>query len=111
MAAYGEAQAASIANEDNRTFTRLALARLASASLIGLLAGSGLGVTLLEANLDDSGSFYTEYKQLVIRAYTVTLPLFGLGEIHFVMLTGLASGFALLVAEQRLSRQSNQPTS
>jgi Domain of unknown function (DUF1772) len=55
--------------------------RLASTVLIGLLAGSGLGVTLLEAYLDGSPAFYTEYKQLIIDAYTVQLPLLAVGGI------------------------------
>lgn len=59
----------------------MVLSRFTSTVLIGLLAGSGLGVSLLEANLTGSASFYTEYKQLIIRAYTLPLPLLGVGGI------------------------------
>jgi hypothetical protein len=61
--------------------TMLALLRLASVLLVGLLAGSGLGVSLLEASFDGSPGFYTEYKQLIIRAYTLQLPLLAGGGI------------------------------
>ena len=58
----------------------------------------------LHADLDGSQSFYTEYKQLVIRAYTLPLPLLGvacilnpLGAVYFdrrdkviVLLTSVA---------------------
>lgn len=62
-------------------FRLLAWLRRTSAIVAGLLAGAGLGVSLLEAALDGSASFYMEYKQLVIRAYAVPLPLLGVGGI------------------------------
>jgi hypothetical protein len=59
----------------------LVVSRLIAVLLSGLLAGSGLAIALLEANLGGSSSFYTEYKQLVIRAYTIPLPVLGGGSI------------------------------
>jgi uncharacterized membrane protein len=87
----------------------LALSRLMAVLLTGLLAGSGLAITLLEANLGGTSSFYTEYKQLVIRAYTIPLPVLGAGSIlasvaiaflgrRDKMTVRLASTAALLVA-------------
>jgi uncharacterized membrane protein len=36
---------------------------------------------LLETNLTGSASFYTEYKQLIIRAHMLPLPLLGVGGL------------------------------
>jgi uncharacterized membrane protein len=87
----------------------LAISRLTAVLLTGLLAGSGLAISLLEANLGGSSSFYTEYKQLVIRAYTIPLPVLGGGSIlasvaiaflgrRYGMTLWLALAAALLVA-------------
>jgi hypothetical protein len=55
--------------------------RSAALFLTGLLAGSALANYLLESSLNDSVTFDIEYKQLVIRAYTVTLPVLALGGV------------------------------
>jgi hypothetical protein len=60
---------------------KLAIAHFTALLLIGLLAGSSLVNYVLESSLSDSAAFNIEYKQLVIRAYTVALPALGLGGI------------------------------
>lgn len=59
----------------------LATARFTALLLTGLLAGSSLANYLLENSLSEPAAFNIEYKQLVIRAYTVALPVLGLGAL------------------------------
>lgn len=72
---------------------RLAIARFAAVLLIGLLAGSALANFLLEASLGRSAAFNIEYKQVIIRAYTVALPVLGAG--------GIASALAVAYLARR----------
>lgn len=68
----------------------LNILRFAAIVLGGLLVGSGVGLWFIDHKLDGSGAFYTEYKQLVIRAYAVPLPILGFGT------TGLAVAVPVL---------------
>lgn len=53
-------------------------ARFAALLFTGLASGATLCVLLVEPFLGSSGSFYVEYKQMMIRALTVPLPLLGM---------------------------------
>ena len=53
----------------------LLLVRFTSILLAGLVAGATLCVLIVERSLPDSGSFYVLYKQRMIQALTVPLPL------------------------------------
>jgi Domain of unknown function (DUF1772) len=64
----------------------LLLVRIVLLFTAGLLAGSTICVWLLEHAFAGSGTFFTEFKQLEIRAFTV--PLTGIG------LVALLAGFA-----------------
>lgn len=55
----------------------LLFSRFLGLLLIGLAAGAALCVVFIERALGDSGTFYVAYKQLMIRALTVPLPLLG----------------------------------
>src|SRR5689334_20442637 len=56
----------------------LLFARFMGLLLVGLAAGGALCVVFIERCLGDSGTFYVEYKQLMIRSLTLPLPLLGL---------------------------------
>jgi uncharacterized membrane protein len=49
----------------------------------GLLAGATVAVALLEHAFAGSAPFFTEFKQLEIRAFTVPLPAIGLVAVVF----------------------------
>jgi hypothetical protein len=49
----------------------------------GLLAGATVAVALLEHAFAGSAPFFTEFKQLEIRAFTVPLPAIGLVAVLF----------------------------
>ena len=51
-----------------------ATVRFVALFAIGLAAGGALCILLLERSPPGSPSFYTEYKQVAIRALTVPLP-------------------------------------
>ena len=53
----------------------LLLGRFMSLLLVGLVAGATLCVLLVERSLPDSASFYVLYKQRMIQALTIPLPL------------------------------------
>lgn len=53
----------------------LLAARFFGLLLVGSAAGAALCVLLVERGLGDSGSFYVVFKQMMIRALTVPLPL------------------------------------
>jgi hypothetical protein len=75
--------------------TMLALLRLASDLSIGPLAGSGLGVSLFEANLDGSPGFYGDWEMVRDRWRTANLIRSAAAIIGFVLL------LILLVGERR----------
>jgi Domain of unknown function (DUF1772) len=73
----------------------LLLVRLVMLFAAGLLAGSTICVWLLEHSFAGTGAFFTEFKQLEIRAFTA--PLSGIGLV--ALLAGLAH--AALVRRSR----------
>jgi uncharacterized membrane protein len=64
----------------------LALVRFVLLFTSGVLAGATVCVWLLEHTLDGSGAFFTEFKQLEIRAFTAPLSAIGL----IALISGLA---------------------
>ncbi|HEX2443019.1 MAG TPA: DUF1772 domain-containing protein [Vicinamibacterales bacterium] len=59
------------------------LARVVLLLSAGLLAGATVTVALLEHAFAGSAPFFTEFKQLEIRAFTVPLPAIGLVAVIF----------------------------
>jgi Domain of unknown function (DUF1772) len=73
----------------------LLLVRIVLLFVAGLLAGSTVCVWLLEHSFAGTGAFFTEFKQLEIRAFTVPLSAIGL----VALVAGLAH--AALVRRNR----------
>ncbi len=62
------------------------IARCLGLFLVGLVAGGTFCVLIVERHLGESGAFYVEYKQAVIRALTVPLPLMSaLGVVALIV--------------------------
>jgi len=61
----------------------LLLVRLVLLFTAGVLAGSTVCVWLLEHSFAGAGAFFTEFKQLEIRAFTVPLSAIGLTAVLF----------------------------
>lgn len=61
----------------------LLLVRLGLLFTAGVLAGSTVCVWLLEHSFTGAGTFFTEFKQLEIRAFTVPLTAVGLTALLF----------------------------
>jgi uncharacterized membrane protein len=103
----------------------LLFVRLASILFAGLVAGATVCVLLIERSLGDSGSFYVLYKQRVIPALTVPLPLIAMLAVLTVAIDayvlwrdpagsrlclGLAlAGLALLVGGGILTKAGHFP--
>ena len=100
-------------------------ARFVSILLAGLVAGATVCVLLIERSLPDSGSFYVLYKQRMVQALTVPLPLFAAISVVALLLDawflwrdpagsrlclGLAvGGVALLVAGGVVTKAGHFP--